>query len=132
MTEVTEQNRIIGEFLGYTFYDEGLTPCMILPDKSSIPVANLKYHEDWSALMGVVEKIEQLNDEVVKKIYTSISGKSCSLWNYFDVKGILRADSDLNCPFSKRFTGKTKIEATHKAVYEFVIWYNSVKQSPTP
>jgi hypothetical protein len=68
-------------------------------------VADLKYHKDWSELMAVVEKIENLGYEVI------IAESKCKIRANTDHYNEVISNIDL--------TG-SKLDATYKAVVEFV------------
>lgn len=90
------------------------------PLKAWINEDNFKdiYKEDWNALMDVVEKIE--NDvDGLQNIYFVEIFKSPS--NNIQVCRIYNKSSKLyaNC------YGLNKLEATYKAVVEFIKWYNN-------
>lgn len=70
----------------------------------------LRYDSDWNWLMPVVEKIESIN-------YSSVQIKEglCHI-SYHDTNGYWN---------HKKIDGHPKIISTHKAVIEFIKWYNS-------
>lgn len=69
------------------------------------------YHNDWNLLMPVVEKIETLGFNVnIVSIWCDVERKTMK------VDLITEAD------------GETKIQATYKAVVEFIKWYNNQNQ----
>lgn len=79
-----------------------------------------QYHADWSELMPVVEKISRLNidwnDATITDTY------------YPRTFGMLNPDTGL--PMVRinsmcLYEGKTLIEATFLAVYNFIQWWNS-------
>ena len=63
----------------------------------------MKYHSSWDWLMPVVEKIEHTS------AYVNVKGCHVKISTWVDV----------NAP--------TKLEAVHKAVVEFIKWYNEQK-----
>lgn len=88
-------------------------------------VSQAKYHSSWDWLMPVVEKIETLgfyttigsafNQSGKQRIYTEIGTKE--VWDFMkDVEPVV----ELNVT-DKR----SKIEASHEAVVEFIKWYNT-------
>jgi hypothetical protein len=111
---VEEGNKLIAEFLGYTYYDAGITPCVVDFLKNAIPINGLKYHTSWDWLMPVVEKIENygFNTEVILK------RRSCN---------IIPRTRDFvmpDCVFDKKIKTKSKIENTWACIIEFINWYN--------
>lgn len=70
-----------------------------------VSIDNLQYQDDWNLLMEVVEKIESLG--IVVEIRENVCYIETSQGNY---------TSELE---------ETKIQATYKAVVEFVKWYNN-------
>lgn len=114
-TEVTTEmmNVTISRFMGMEGTDEFIRQ-------------NYQYHKSWELLMPVVEKIETLSDLIVNKVWISINGKSCGIWTYFDVRDVLRSHMPIDT-FKVRCASKTKIEATHEAVYQFITWYQNKK-----
>ena len=81
-------------------------------------------NESWELLMPVVQKIESLSNEFVKKVWVSINGCSCYIWTYHSVKDILRSHSHID-KFKVHIFSKTKIAATFQAVFEFIEWFNT-------
>ena len=73
----------------------------------------LLFHLDWNWLMKVVDKIESLGYCLV------IGGRTTK--NYCEIRG--EAD-DFTTKYSDSY-GETKIEATYKAVIEFIKYYNN-------
>ena len=100
-------NILIAKFLGVKIDDQGMT---------GYDFDDLEYHCSWDWLMPVVEKIESLD------IYFGISSKNITV---FPIDNL-----NANKPIVKIMgwiEKLTKIEATHKAVVEFIKWYNENK-----
>jgi hypothetical protein len=129
-----ENNKLIAEFMGaeieenykqypWTWDDDYPNPRIriritlpldTLPKSQKFGVyyvEGLQYHTDWNWLMPVVEKIDLIlpDDNLV-----TISFNRC-LIEWFE-KGI-----------TFEGLGNTRIEATYKAVVEFIIFYNENK-----
>jgi len=113
----TESNKIIAEFMGV--FDKILStgnihswsdaPFYYTTEDSKEKVMDniskyAKYQSDWNWLMEVVEKIESL--EVVVEIRENVCYIETSPNNYY---------SELE---------DTKLQATYRAVVEFIKWYN--------
>ena len=105
----------------------------------------LKYHSDWNWLMGVVERIETTQFDFTKE--------ERYIRNIEKFKGRTKAPGSIFISYDdrKEYIGwywlvsisdfptiqikesikreKTKIEAVHEAVYQFVVWYQKQKQS---
>jgi hypothetical protein len=102
-------NELIAEFMGFPLTKKSRTFSGTGHD-IEIPFMRWKYHESWDWLMPVVEKIEHEGYEV--DIY-----KNCCEIPTGDMIRTVEA---------------SKIEATHKAVVEFIKWYNATKETTTP
>ena len=93
-----EKNKVIAEFMGYKF--EAKTNRIIFNAKEN----NYAYYdpdESWDWLMPVVEKIEGMGYNV------RIIGNECEI--------------ESNNPFSLiSYSEPTKIQAVHKAIYQFI------------
>lgn len=114
-----ENNKLIAEFMNLS-----LVPCNIgtengvvtegyLTHHASLPftLKGMQYKYKWDWLMPVVEKIESIGGQQV-----FINGCSCNILGekHETIKGY-----------------GTKIEATYKAVVQFIKWYNSAKENTT-
>jgi len=147
--EILEGNKLIAEFMGYGYYPhmEGETLPGWRKEKAHPKVSgtylgrvhkDLAYHRSWEWLMTAVEKIENL--DLSKEMYSwegedgeteynfegisvEIENKSC--WIYVNLQ--LDPGFTIN---PKSFDEKypTKIEATFRAVCEFVEWFNKRKE----
>ena len=114
MKEKTD-NELIAEFHDGTTFDEGGL-CTDLEKKYSwrpgvydpLRVEHLNYHASWDWLMPVVDKIERIKNSDDYEV--DIFGNCCDIGGRFEA------------------IGKTKIEATYKAVIEFIKWYNANKK----
>jgi hypothetical protein len=146
-------DKLVGEFLGLVYIPwndlQGyVTPGWWLPKESVHPAIYKKAQaykgrtlpmSNWSNLMQVVEKIENLDcskfsysweghDGETEYNFTypevEICGKTC--WIYFD----LQLDPTSTITDIK---GDSKFDACYKAVIEFIKWYNerSVQESQT-
>lgn len=82
----------------------------------------LKYHTSWDWLMPVVEKIECMEwcvrIENWPKKFNSPYKELYSVWMWLDPE---------DCPEIQTYSD-SKIEAVHKAVYQFIAWYQSNKK----
>ena len=75
----------------------------------------MNYHTSWNGLMPVVEKIENIGQSVVE-IFK----------NHCCIKGVLYdIDSDrMVLRYDETTHSDNKIQATYKAVIQFIKWYN--------
>lgn len=128
--EVIGGNKMITEFMGLEKCDRCPGDCGKYKIGAGIYMNHeeLGYHKSWDWLMPVVEKIEDLFDKYVLKVYVSINGRNCDIWNYFDPESVLRSVSDTSLHFKQRKHATTKIEATYEACLNFINWYNNHKQ----
>jgi len=119
-----EENKLILEFLNTDVNNDGTYELpkfgTIRPNgdfKTSFTAEQTKFHKDWNWLMEVVDKIESTRDEknngfFYVEIYTTL----CIIFNNGNyLNEIVSAE------------GKTKLEATYKAVVEFINYYNKNK-----
>jgi len=119
-----ENNKLILEFLNTDVNNDGTYELpkfgTIRPNgdfKTSFTAEQTKFHKDWNWLMEVVDKIESTRDEknngfFYVEIYTTL----CMIFNNGNyLNEIVSAE------------GKTKLEATYKAVVEFINYYNENK-----
>lgn len=135
-----ENNKLIAEFMGLIIRDkDGNLPTSSQQHKlfveeewdklylvSPYSPNGLDYHESWDWLMDVVDKIEEIDEEIelfggniITVSYTfQIENKSVTIWKHsdrFDSKRIIEIN------------GNTKREATYNAVVEFINQYNKTK-----
>jgi hypothetical protein len=107
--EINEGNKLIAEFMGFRVFDKRYprNHGIGAPEAEwrDCIVQKTKYHSSWDWLMPVVEKIEGLenSDDYEVDIFS----------NCCDIGGIIEA------------VGKTKIDATYKAITQFIQWYNT-------
>lgn len=120
----TMENKLILEFLNTDVNNDGTYELAkfgtIRPNgdfKTSFTAEQTKFNKDWNWLMEVVDKIESTIDEknngfFYVEIYTTL----CIIFNNGNyLNEIVSAE------------GKTKLEATYKAVVEFINYYNENK-----
>ena len=115
-------NELIAEFMGLEHREETavLQRRYLWTDgyrRLFHPVSKLRFDTSWDWLMPVVEKIEKLysdafpsNEEFVRRI---LAKENPLDGPYMDVVGL---------PLS------TSISEVHKAVVDFIKWYNQTKQ----
>ena len=124
MENITENNKIIAEFMGAKLTKDLKIMYPVYEGDSSY-VKNLKYHSDWSWLMEVVEKIETI----------SVFGKLPEFFIMYDNREEFKGWYwliEVPKKFSKECYNdknreKTKIEAVYNACAEFIKWYNENK-----
>ena len=102
--ENMDNNKLIAEFMGAT---EVKKDTYKFPNRTGLPlqIGTINYHSDWNWLMEVLDKIEGLG--VVVEIRENVCYISPFPNNYI---------SELE---------QTKLQATYKAVVEFIKWYNN-------
>jgi len=105
----TENKKLIAEFMELSrqlhLYEHPLTGEYVDPE-------SLNYDTDWNMLMPVVEKIESLG-------YAFIMDSAVRILDYrTNIKGDIKA-------FVTLMTDIKRIEATYKAVVEFIKWHQS-------
>lgn len=101
---IDQMNSTIARFMGITPVPAGTKRLGdIKPPHESIVFLN--YHEKWELLMPVVEKIETIGNTI--RIYT----------------GHTTICTKEGLPVCQ-MVDESKINATHKAVYQFITWYN--------
>jgi hypothetical protein len=123
--EILEGNKLIAEFVGFKNHDSDTIETdneifMIPTDVKNGEVNSLGYlysynellfNRDWNWLMAVVNKIETIEFNIWGKL--SMSVNRVYIQEFWGVEGIKGYGQS-----------KTKIEATYKAVIEFIKWYN--------
>ena len=82
--------------------------------------SELKYDSSWEWLMPVVEKIEKESIFSVQSIYD----KREEFKGWIPELFTLRVKDDIKGIGLDELRFSTKIEATYKAVIEFIKWYN--------
>jgi len=102
MKETLEKNRLIAEFMGLKFKENGYPSPYWLD--GSRKINNLLFHSSWDWLIPAVEKIESLG--LSTKIYTGHTT-------------IASRDGS----FISQKLNDSKIKATYQAVFEFINWY---------
>jgi len=110
----TEENKLIAEFMGYKVFNNGFGDCYsniktdyndgIYKFIKGCKEYQLQFHDSWDWLMPVVDKIYSSNEYV--KYKDTMSG----IFNEEPVR--------INSKY---------ISVTHKAVVEFIKWYNEQK-----
>lgn len=117
------ENEIIAEFMGGWNRDPGTRKIGInLPDQGNEwwDIDELKYNTSWDWLMPVVEKICKID-------YGDDIGPNGMV--YPRTFGMLDPEGNFLFRFNRQqlYAEKTLIAATHKAVVEFIKWYNESK-----
>ncbi len=113
-----ENNKLIAEFMGLKV---GIYPSIDgkgywetpIGDVSRAEADRLPCHQSWDWLMPVVEKIESLSIVSFEKNLQEDGDYQCLFTNGYEI---------LICHYAD-----TSIEATYKAVVEFVKWYKKSK-----
>ena len=124
-----ESNRIIADFIGavqtykpYVNTDDmeydmyGVIPTIEdgENEKHYFLPQEMLFDTDWNWLMVVVEKIENIEDE-----------NRCSKYNFEMVQTFVEIIDNNNSDTIVEIDKNTKIQATYKAVVEFIKWYNN-------
>lgn len=117
-----DDNKLIAEFMGRCGKEY---PNMYWVNIEGIywtTIENMKFNTSWDWLMPVVEKIEAVERTVV-----SITYKQCVIIdeNYADLS---KSKEYRKERFEEIWVeDNNKLEATYKAVVEFIKWYNKIK-----
>lgn len=122
MTEITEGNKLIAEFMGY---ESDETHVRKDDEKRTRHlITELKYHTSWDWLMPVVEKIEKIKPKKDGDVGMLISIESNLCKIELGGQQIPYEDYTENMEFECWEQGETKIQATWQAVTKFIKWYN--------
>jgi hypothetical protein len=138
--KIIKNNRLIAEFMGgkectvyngadgsqyqaFGFKDTHVTDKWRVDNKAAW-FTFVPYHTSWDWLMPVVEKIEQI--------------KGCNVYTSKTTHGEFSIEISYETPYYSYISNTksifikdktlSKIEATHKAVVEFIKWYNQQKK----
>lgn len=110
-TEILEGNKLIAEFMDKELFDKW----------SDLPVENLKFHSSWDWLIPVVEKIADMEHQIL------ISGGSL-YGNYCNINtNVSLKDSRFDNPSKFSNMKGSLLELTYKTIVEFIEWYNQQK-----
>ena len=93
-------------------------------DRYSTSLSSMGYRENWNSLMSVVEKIESLESPTGGHWGVFISSNSCTIQ---DTELHLAIAGKIDFAYLDEVILKTKLEATYKAVVNFIEWYNKQK-----
>lgn len=141
MCTVTENNRLLSDFIGWKLdeeFESYMVPINFIvngdfkewaPTKHVDDIgyyiltdSQMEFHRDWNWLMEVVERIESLGVNfwtVKNKVKLTIVGELAKKLN----------DSLYDTEFEgydfEYYIEGTKIEAVYQAVVEFIKWYNN-------
>lgn len=132
--EVIEGNKLIAEFMGYTYYPDdsingikgalrkdgviGVIGLILNPNEDNKQFGP-HYHSSWDWLMPVVEKIHE-------RYSVSLSGISSITYRFMErqvianLKGCSTMDIE---PLSESVNG-ISISSTYKLVVQFITWFN--------
>lgn len=103
------ENCLIADFMGWIHHND--------PEYDLYEMGNLKFSTSWDCLIPVVEKIKSLDYRVYMHLLPA-----CSLDTSVCDIACMRMD-DIPHP-SFACSAETLIEATYKAVIEFINYYN--------
>jgi hypothetical protein len=143
-----ESNKLIAEFMGKSgnvdFHDDkGFVPVYWYTGingghKTPYKEDELEYHKSWDWLMGVVDKIENMDLSETGYSWEGIDGETeynnqniCveiernQCWIYMNLQ--LDPVHTINAEtFNKKCD--TKIESVYNAIVEFIEWYNKLNK----
>lgn len=107
-----KDNKLIAVFMGMKPLNNDSSVLVFSTDRGNdiVSIDNLQYQKDWNLLMEVVEKIENLGFEFF------VVESRCKIAH--------NTDHSIETIIDFEIIG-TKIQATYKAVVEFIKWYNN-------
>lgn len=125
--ERIHDNELIAEFMGVQVYKTWAEMEAVPIEKLSIwtLIEKLDYHKSWSSLMPVVEKISQ-------HVYEQNEIDEITYYDRAHVRTFTVSDSGgwmVRFNRSPLYEGSTLIEATYKAVVDWIRWYNLQKSA---
>ena len=115
-----ENNKLIAEFMGRCGKEYPDMYWVNIEDTTWTTIDNMKFHKSWDWLMPVVEKIALMQWTWVQ-IIPDVLGKFPAKSSCYIETGVSRVDFKVSTEES------TLIDATYKAVVEFIKWYNENK-----
>lgn len=124
---VQEKNETIAKWMGFTQHHN--PPWMNVPEGEDLKYRAFKLHKDkllydtsWDWLIPVVEKIEKTK---LDGLEFSVDMDKYSTQIRWTINRGVMDPKDMNIEV---FNSPSKIEATHEAVYQFILWHQ--KQKP--
>jgi hypothetical protein len=129
MNNITENNRLIAEFLEFQsttlgWFDNEEHLINVETDNT---FDDLKFHKDWNWLMVVIEKIESVKsyDRDVFGTEVKIYKDKCTIKSeHYNTKGVVYSKEQY---FDGIRQEKSKIESTYTLCVDFIKWYNKQK-----
>lgn len=116
--KILEGNKMIAEFMGYTADAKGFHKSGEYVDGNGdkhftgMTIKNVLYDTSWDWLMPVIEHIENSVYGSQNTSFSILIGKdSCLIASNFP-------------DYHFEGNGKTKIDASYKAIIQFLTWYN--------
>lgn len=117
MENTIENNKLIAEFMGFEKQIMHGHPWFGCANADAyIPDYGLKYHSSWDWLMPVVEKIDSISFKGYEEGFDFVMRDRC--FSY-----VVSADALIEVADGE--SRESRIEATYKAVVQFITWYNS-------
>lgn len=124
--EIIERNKLISIFMelniGWLFHESQIEPLNIMKD------ACTKYHSDWNWLMRVVDKIESLEelDRNIKSRKSVCTPYRVEMMGRNVVEIVAFGEDSISMVNKDSLT---KMQAVHRAVSGFILWYNTIKNT---
>ena len=114
-TNNSKDNELIAEFMGYeVLYRPNSNGFIELSETELCDVDDLQYHSDWNELMKVVDKIESFEDK-----------NRCAKYNVNMLQCWVEIINNDTSEEIVEAEGINKLQATYKAVVEFIKFYNN-------
>jgi hypothetical protein len=126
--ELIHQLKVVAEFDGGKLesYNSGTEYFSRLFGSPRTLICDLKYHTSFDWLMGVVDKIEAIKDPYHGHFGVYIGSNNCTIQSTN-----FRSDKRIPEPpfYYNSVTLESKIKSTFQAVYDFITWYNTIKNT---
>ena len=121
-----ENNKLIAEFMGNIPIFENEYK-MVTHNNMCYGIDELKYDTDWNWLMPVVERIESLGVKSIRYIDFHIMPDAIIVTNQDNEENpliLINRSEGIGSVQKDIIMFETKLQATYKAVVEFINWHN--------